>query len=171
MPPISVVFVGSGLAVWVNALYFLGVGAKPKEGGADPLRTVGWITLAVGLADLVQAAYIIAGPKVVVLAGLVVFYGLFFVALGIAELAGLDLRPVANLSIAVAIVPLLWWNFFSGGWMFRSILVVWAVTFLVIPATVYGEVPAQWLGGLLAGVAVYTFWVPVILLALGHKIP
>jgi hypothetical protein len=107
----------------------------------------------------------------VVLAGLVVFYGLFFVALGIAELAGLDLRPVANLSIAVAIVPLLWWNFFSGGWMFRSILVVWAVTFLVIPATVYGKVPAQWLGGLLAGVAVYTFWVPVILLALGHKIP
>jgi hypothetical protein len=178
MPPISVVFIASGLAVWVNAMYFLGIGARPAEEpdqthvlGPDPLKTVGWITLAAGVADLIQATYIIAGPKVVVLAGLVVFYGTFFVALGIAEVAGLDLRPVANLSFAVAIVPLLWWNFFRGGWMFRSILVVWVVTFLAITATVYGKFPGKALGALLGGVAVYTFWVPIIILALGRTIP
>lgn len=171
MPPISVVFIASGLAVWVNAMYFLGIGAKPAEGGHDPLRTVGWITLAAGIVDLIQAGYIIAGPKVVLLAGLVVFYGMFFLALGVAELAGLDLRPVANLSFAVAIVPLLWWDFFRGGWMFRSILVVWVITFLVITFTVYGKVPAKVLGALLAGVAIYTFWVPIVILALGRKIP
>lgn len=28
MPPISVVFAITGLAAWVNALYFLGIGSK-----------------------------------------------------------------------------------------------------------------------------------------------
>lgn len=171
-PPITAVFVITGLAAWVNGLYFLGIGSDKKEGAADPLTSVGWVSLVAGIVDLASAWYILTlGDGAIVLAGLIVFYGLFFTILGITEIAGLDLRQVGNLSFATAIVPLLWWDFFAGGWMFRSILIVWAVAFLAITATVYGKLQAQILGAILVGVAVYTFWVPVIILALGNEIP
>jgi hypothetical protein len=86
MPPISIVFVTTGLAVWVIGLAFLGIGAKPSEdeGGSNPMTTVGWIALIAGIVDIVQAAYIMAvqpaplGALSEVLAGLVMFYGAFF---------------------------------------------------------------------------------------------
>jgi len=178
MPPITIVFVITGLAVFVNALAFLGVGADQKEGSPSPLVTVGWITLAAGIVDLLEAVYILAvrptplgDPASVPLAGLVTFYGTFFVALGVALVKGLDLRPVANLAIAVAIVPLFWWQFFAGGWMFRSILVVWVVAFLAVAGTVYGKVPGKALGGVLMVTSLYTFLAPAALLALGIAIP
>ena len=89
------------------------------------------------------------GDASVVLAGLVVFYGLFFLTLGITEIVGLDLRQVGNLAIAVALVPLFWWPFFDGGWMFHSILIVWVVAFLAIAGTTYGKIPARLLGVIL----------------------
>jgi hypothetical protein len=178
MPPITIVFVVTGLAVFVNALAFLGVGADAKEDGPSPLVTVGWITLVAGIVDLVEAAYILAvrpepigDPASVPLAGLVTFYGTFFVALGIALVKGLDLRPIANLAVAVAIVPLAWWPFFAGGWMFRSILVVWVFAFLGVTATVYGRLPGRALGGTLMVTSLYTFLAPAALLALGLSIP
>jgi AmiS/UreI family transporter len=178
MPPISVVFVITGLAVFVIALAFLGVGAEATEDGPNPLVTVGWLALAAGAVDLVEAIYILAvrptplgDPASVPLAGLVTFYGTFFLVLGISLVKGLDLRPVANLSIAVAIVPLFWWEFFAGGWMFRSILVVWAIVFLAVTATVYGKLGGKVLGGLLMVTSLYTFLAPAALLALGVAIP
>lgn len=176
MPPITVVFIASGLAVWLNALYFLGIGAKRADDKSpDPLVTVGWVSIAAGLVDLLSATYILAvrplGDASVVLAGLVVFYGMFFLALGIAEVRGLDLRPIGNLAIAVAIVPLFWWKFFEGGWMFRSILVVWLVAFLAIAATTHGKFQARPLGLTLLGTAAYTFFAPVAILAMGQAIP
>jgi hypothetical protein len=178
VPPITVLFIASGLAVWLNALYFLGLGARRASAEhPDPLVGVGWATLAAGIVDLISATYILAarpaplGDAGVVLAGLVVFYGLFFLALGITEIKGLDLRPVGNLAIAVAIVPLFWWKFFEGGWMFRSILVVWAVAFLMVAGTTYGKVQAKALGLVLLGTAAYTFFTPVALLAMGDTIP
>jgi hypothetical protein len=47
----------------------------------------------------------------------------------------------------------------------------WVVTFLAITATVYGKFAAKALGALLGGVAIYTFWVPIIILATGRTIP
>ena len=178
MPPITVVFIASGLAVWLNALFFLGVGAsRSGPDRPDPLISVGWVSLAAGIVDLVSANYILAarpaplGDAAVVLAGLVVFYGIFFVALGITEIKRLDLRPVGNLAFAVAIVPLFWWNFFEGGWMFRSILIVWLFAFLAIAGTTYGKLPGRGLGLVLLGTATYTFFAPVALLATGRVIP
>jgi hypothetical protein len=131
--------------------------------------------MAAGVVDLVSASYILAarpmGDAAVVLAGLVVFYGMFFLALGVTEIRGLDLRVVGNLAIAVAIVPLFWWKFFEGGWMFRSILVVWLVAFLAIAATTYGKVQGKVLGLVLLVTAAYTFFTPVALLAMGRSIP
>lgn len=175
MPPITIVFFLTGIAVWANALYFLGVGAARKEGGTDPLAAVGWLTLVVGLADFVQAFDImsnqLAGDASILVSGLVSIYAGFFTFLGITEIRGMDLRPLGNVSLAVAVVPLFYWNFFAGGWMFRSILLVWAVVFLAITATTYGKLGPKVLGVLLVVTAVYTFWVPAIILALGRAIP
>jgi len=174
MPPITLVFISTGLAAWVNGLYFLGMASDKQEGAKDPLVSVGWVSLTAGIVDLVSAWYVLslASDATTLLAGLITFYGLFFVALGITEILGLDLRQIGNLAFAVAIVPLAWWDFFSGGWMFRSILVVWAVAFLAITATVYGKFSAKLLGAILAfGVAIYTFFVPIIILVTGNDIP
>ena len=172
MPPIAIVFIGTGLAAWLNGLYFLGIGSDKQEGSRDPLVSVGWVSLVAGIADLASALYILTlGEGAILLAGLITFYGVFFVMLGVTEIVGLDLRVVGNISIPIAIVPLFWWDFFAGGWMFRSILIVWAVAFLAIAATTWGRFNAQLLGVILVGVAIYTFWVPIIILALGNEIP
>ncbi|MDH3753199.1 MAG: hypothetical protein OEU32_04930 [Acidimicrobiia bacterium] len=172
MPPISVVFVITGLAAWMNGLYFLGIGSDREEGGPDPLVSVGWVSVVAGLVDLGSALWFVGqadGPHV--LAGLVTFYGIFFVALGVTEIVGLDLRQVGNLAVPVAIVPLFWWDFLAGTWMLQSILIVWAVAFLAITATTYGKLAAKQLGVILLGVATYAFWLPVVIMALGNDIP
>jgi hypothetical protein len=174
VPPITVIFVVSGLAVWLNGLAFLGIGAKAADDGPDPLKTVGWVTLLAGIVDSVQAALIIATkPEAagIPLAGIVTFYATFFVALGLVLIKGLDLRPVGNLAIAVAIVPLFWWKFFDGSWMLQSILVVWLVAFLSVAATTYGRLPGKVLGAILTLTSLYTFLTPAALLALGKSIP
>lgn len=178
MPPITVVFISTGLAVWVNALYFLGLGAsRSDDSRPDPLIGVGWVSTAAGAIDLLMASYILAarptplGDASVVLAGLVAFYGMFFLALGISEIRGHDLRPVGNLAVAVAIVPLFWWKFFEDGWMFRSILIVWLVAFLAVAGTTYGKVKGRALGGILLATSGYTFFAPVAILATGNAIP
>ena len=175
MPPITIVFFVSGIAVWANAMYFLGVGADRKEGGADPLRSVGWVTLTAGIADFVQAFAImsnqLAGEASILLGGLVAIYAMFFTFLGITEVLGLDLRPLGNVCIAVALVPLFYLDFFTGSWMFQSILVVWAVVFLAIAAVTYGKLQPKVLAFLLFVTAIYTFWTPAVILALGNEIP
>ncbi|HET7234930.1 MAG TPA: AmiS/UreI family transporter [Actinomycetota bacterium] len=175
MPPITIVFFVSGIAVWANAMYFWGAGADRKEGGADPLTSVGWITLVAGIADFMQAFAImsnqLAGEASILLAGLVAIYAAFFTFLGITEVFGLDLRPLGNVCIAVALVPLFYWDFFTGSWMFQSILIVWAVVFLAIAATTYGRLQGKALSVLLFITAIYTFWTPAIILALGNEIP
>lgn len=178
MPPITVVFVITGLVVWMNGLAFLGIGSKPQGDGPNPMLTVGWITLVAGIVDLVNAVWIIqklfggdGSDTGVRLAGIVTFYGTFFVALGIAVVKGLDLRPIGNLAFAVAIVPLFWWKFFDGSWMFQSILVVWVVAFLSVTALTYGKLKAEVGGAVLVATSVYTFLVPAAILATGNAIP
>lgn len=178
MPPITVMFVITGLAVWLNGLAFLGVGAKQEDGAPSPLVTVGWVTLIAGIVDLVNAVWIIqklftsdASDTGVRLAGLVTFYGIFFVALGVTLIKGLDLKPIANLAIGVALVPLAWWSFFAGSWMFQSILIVWVAAFLSVAAHIYGRFAAPALGAVLIGTSIYTFLLPAALLGAGHAIP
>ena len=178
MPPITVVFVVTGLAVWVNGLAFLGIGAKQDEGQPSPLVTVGWITLTAGIVDLVNAVWIIqklfggdTGDVGVRLGGLIAFYALFFVALGAALIKGLDLKPIGNLAIGVALVPLAWWSFFDGGWMFKSILAFWVVSFGAVAAVTYGKLAARPLGVVLVATSLYTFLLPAAILGSGHSIP
>lgn len=178
MPPITVVFVITGLAVWLNGLAFLGIGAKQEEGSPSPLVTVGWVTLVAGLVDLTNSVWIIqklfggeASDTGVRLSGLVTFYGTFFVALGVALVKGLDLKPIGNLAVGVALVPLAWFPFFDGGWMFKSILVVWVVAFLSVAGVTYGKLNARFLGAVLVATSLYTFLLPAALLGAGKAIP
>ena len=177
MPPITIVFFVSGMAVWANAMYFLGVGADRKEGGADPLKSVGWVTLTAGLVDFVQAFAIMSNQLAgeaeasILLAGLVSIYALFFTFLGITEVLGLDLRPLGNVCIAIALVPMFYFDFFTGSWMFQSILLIWVVTFATIAGVTYGKVQPKVLAFVLFVTALYTFWTPAVILALGNEIP
>ncbi|HEX4190501.1 MAG TPA: hypothetical protein VHZ06_05855 [Marmoricola sp.] len=178
MPPITVAFVVTGLAVWLNGLAFLGIGSEPAEGKPSPLVTVGWVTLTAGLVDLANAVWIIqklfggdSGDTGVRLAGLIAFYGLFFVALGAALIKDLDLRPIGNLAIGVALVPLAWWSFFDGGWMFKSILAFWVVSFGSVAAVIYGRLAGRALGVVLVATSLYTFLLPAAILGSGHAIP
>ena len=179
-PPISVVFVISGLAVWLNGLAFLGLGAKQEEGQPSPLVTVGWVTLVAGIVDLTNAVWIIqklfatkaASDIGVTLGGLITFYGLFFLALGVTLIKGLDLKPIGNLAIGVALVPLAWLPFANtvdgdGNIMFQSILIVWVVAFLSVAAVTYGKLKGQILGGVLTFTSLYTFLLPAALIGMG----
>lgn len=180
MPPITVVFVITGIAVFLNACYFLGIGADKKEGSPDPVVTVGYVTLTAGIVDLVNSVWIIqklfgdpaASDTGVRLAGLLTFYSIFFVALGVSLIKGLDLRPVGNLAVIVAIFPLFWFPFFDGGpWMLKSVLVVWVFSFLGVTALTYGLVKARIAGVVLLVTALYTFLVPAAILGSGHMLP
>jgi hypothetical protein len=91
--------------------------------------------------------------------------------LGIKEIHGLDLRPLGNVAVAVALVPPPYWQVFSGGWTFRSVLAVWMIAFLSVGATTYGKLNSKLLGAILIGTAIYTFWLPAWILATGNTIP
>ena len=90
--PLTVLQFLLGMAAWVNALFFLGVGAAAAEGGANPLKTVGWISLVSGLGAFTVVWYLLVnrpaplGDNAVAVAGLASIYALFFVALGAVEI-------------------------------------------------------------------------------------
>lgn len=184
MPPIILVFSVTGCALFVISSFFLGWGAKADDAGSNPLKTVGWVAMAAGITDLLSALYIVsrstvpagdaiwpaAGPAMaanapLLIGGLVGFYGLFFVTVGAAAFFGMDLRPVGNLAIPVGLVPLAYWKIFDGSLFFQSTLIVWAIAFIAVAATVYGKLSAKVLGAFLMLTALYTFILPVVLLA------
>jgi hypothetical protein len=168
--PLTILLVALGLAAWANAMFFLGVGAEPAEGGQPPVRTVGVITLVAGIAAFVNVGYMIfiVGGNGVAVAALATLYALFFTALGIAELWGLDLKPIANICLPIAVGSLFFiTKFFDGDVLFQSIMVVWTVAFAAVWATVYGKLPAKTLGAILTFTSVWTFFLPALRIALG----
>lgn len=176
MPPITMVFVITGLAVFVQAMFFLGIGANAAEGKKSPIVPVGWIAVVAGVVDLIVGLYVTAVRPIeadpsLLLAGLIAFYGLFFIALGITEILDLDLRVVGNLAIPTAIVPLAWLNFFSGSTTFTIILIWWVIAFLSITLTTYGKLKPQILGIILMITALFTFFLVPVLLVLGVALP
>lgn len=170
------VFVITGLAVFVQAMFFLGIGANAAEGKKSPIVPVGWIAVVAGVVDLIVGLYVTAVRPIeadpsLLLAGLIAFYGLFFIALGITEILDLDLRVVGNLAIPTAIVPLAWLNFFSGSTTFTIILIWWVIAFLSITLTTYGKLKPQILGIILMITALFTFFLVPVLLVLGVSLP
>lgn len=176
MPPITMVFILTGLAVFTQAMFFLGIGASPEEGKKSPIIPVGYISVIAGIVNLVVGVYItvvrpIEDDPSLLLAGLIGFYGLFFIALGLAEILGLDLRVIGNLAIPTAILPLFWINFFSGSTTFTLILIWWTIAFLSITLTTYGKLQARALGVILMLTAIFTFFLVPVFLVMGWNLP
>jgi hypothetical protein len=162
--------VAGGIAAWANGLFFLGVGAQPAEGGAHPVRTVGAISLIAGIVMFVNVGFMIfvVGGNGVAVAALATLYALFFVALGASELGGLDLKPIANICMPIAVGSLFFIEkFFHGDLLFQTIMVVWTVAFVAISATVYGKLGARTLGWILVVTAIWTFFLPALRIATG----
>jgi hypothetical protein len=169
--PLTLLLVAFGLAAWANGMYFLGVGASKAEGSADPVKTVGVISLVAGVVGFVNVGYMIfiVGGNGVAVAALATLYASFFTMLGISLIWGLDLRPIANicLPIAVGSLPFIT-KFFDKDLLFQSIMVVWTVAFVAIFLTVYGKFQAKWLGYILLFTAFWTFFLPALRIALGQ---
>ncbi|CAB4929449.1 unannotated protein [freshwater metagenome] len=176
MPPITMAFVVTGLAVFLQAMYFLGVGASASAGKKSPILGVGYVSVIAGVIDLVVGVYITMGRPLdsdtdgtssLLLAGLLSFYGMFFVALGLTEILDLDLRVIGNMAIPTAILPLAWIHFFSGSTTFILILIWWAITFLAIALTTYGKMQGKVLGIILMITSLLTFFLVPVAWALG----
>jgi len=165
---VSVIFFTFALGAWVIGLYLIGMGSEPAEDGGNPLTTVGWIELVVGIVLFSQVFILVQQDAGVVLAGLVVLFAIFFTSFGVALIKGADLRPIGNLAIPVGILAALYTPFeaFTGGFfIFQSSAIWWGIVFLLIAGFTYGKVPAKLLGWALVITAVWGF-LPAVYLVL-----
>ncbi|MFV2070694.1 MAG: AmiS/UreI family transporter [Pirellulales bacterium] len=173
---VAVVFFTFALGAWVIGLYLVGMGAQPAEDGPDPIKTVGWIEVIVGLILTSQVFILVqqAGGDALILtlAGLVLLFAVFFTALGVALVTGSDLRPVGNLAVPVGILAALYVTFdlFNDTFLFQSSTIWWGVVFLLVAGFAYGKVQAKLLGYALILTAIWGF-APVVYLALDQPIP
>ncbi|MCH7582718.1 MAG: hypothetical protein IIC72_08795 [Acidobacteria bacterium] len=171
MLSVSVIFFTFALGAWVIGLYLVGMGATPTEEGPDPLVTVGWIEVIVGVI-LAGQVFILVQTGALVLAGLVLLFAVFFTAFGVALVTGADLRPIGNLSIPVGILAALYFTFdgFEDTFLFQSSTLLWGVVFLLVAGYTYGKVGAKALGWALVITGLWGF-LPAVYLALDKAIP
>ena len=171
MLSVSVIFFTFALGAWVIGLYLVGIGAEPTEEGSNPLVTVGWVEVIVGVI-LASQGFILVQTGIPVLAGLVLLFAVFFIAFGVALVKGADLRPIGNLAIPVGILAALYLTFdgFNDTFLFQSSTILWGVVFLLVAGFTYGKVGAKLLGYALVVTALWGF-LPAVYLALDQPIP
>ena len=171
MLSVSVIFFTFALGAWVIGLYLVGFGAEPTEEGSNPLVTVGWVEVIVGVI-LASQVFILVQTGISVLAGLVLLFAVFFIAFGVALVKGADLRPIGNLAIPVGILAALYLTFdgFNDTFLFQSSTILWGVVFLLVAGFTYGKVGAKLLGYALVVTALWGF-LPAVYLALDQPIP
>jgi hypothetical protein len=169
--PLTMAFVALGLAAFANGMFFAGFGSEPAEGGAHPVKTVGVISLIAGLATFATCAYLsfVVGGPAIALAGLATAYAVFFTALGLTAWFGLDLKPIANICIIIALwsLPFIGFAAFDKDLWLQSVMLVWTVAFGAIWLTVYGRFNAKWLGWILIVTSIWTFLLPALRIATG----
>ena len=176
MLSVAVIFFTFALGAWVIGLYLLGMGDKPAEGGSDPLVTVGWVELIVGLILFSQVFILVqqaaGNATILVLAGVPLLFAVFFTAFGVALIKGADLRPIGNLAVPVGILAALYVTFdgFNEIILFQSSTILWGVVFLLVAGFTYGKVGAKLLGFALVVTALWGF-LPAVYLALDKAIP
>lgn len=176
MLSVAVIFFTFALGAWVMGLYLIGVGADPTEEAGDPLKTVGWVELVVGIILASQVFVLVqqsgGDAGILTLAGLVLLFAVFFTALGATLVKGADLRPLGNMAIPVGILAALFVSFdlVTGSFVLQSSTIWWGVVFLLVAGFAYGKVGSKLLGYALVITALWGF-VPVVYLALNKAIP
>ena len=174
MLSVSVIFFTFALGAWVIGLYLIGMGAEPAEDGGNPLTTVGWIELIVGIILFSQVFILVQQDAGVILAGLVVLFAVFFTTFGVALIKGADLRPIGNLAIPVGILAAFYVDFLDltegeSDFIFQSSAIWWGVVFLLVAGFTYGKVPAKVLGWALVMTGLWGF-LPAVLIALNQRV-
>lgn len=175
--PLTGLLVALGLGSWANALYFLGVGSKPSAAGADPYRTVGWISFVTGLIiGGFGVIYLVTLPKAfgdqlaVAVGGLAVGFGFVWVLLGIIQLQGLDLRPLGNICFWVGVFTVIFIWIFRDLFLFWSTMAIWAIGLFMVTAVSYGSLSPRVLGFWLLLFAIWTTFLPAALISLGRPL-
>ena len=155
-----------------DRLFLIGMGSEPaEEGGSSPLLTVGWIEVVVGIILTTQVFVLVqtsgGDGLILILAGLVLLFAVFFTSFGAALVKGADLRPIGNLAIPVGLLAATYITFdlFDGVVMFQSSTILWAVVFLMVAGFTYGKVGAKLMGWALIVTAIWGF-LPAVYLAL-----
>jgi hypothetical protein len=172
---VAVIFFTFALGAWVIGLYLIGMGSDPTEEASDPLVTVGWIEVIVGVILASQVFILVqqsgGDALILTLAGLVLLFAVFFTALGVALVKGADLRPIGNLAVPVGVLAALYVSFdaFNETFVFQSSTIWWGVVFLLVAGFAYGKVGAKLLGWALVVTALWGF-LPVVLLALDQDL-
>ena len=171
MLSVSVIFFTFALGAWVIGLYLVGFGAEPTEEGSNPLVTVGWVEVIVGVI-LASQVFILVQTGIPVLAGLVLLFAVFFIAFGVALVKGADLRPIGNLAIPVGILAALYLTFdgFNDTFLFQSSTILWGWFFSWSPVSLTGRLEPSCLGYALVVTALWGF-LPAVYLALDQPIP
>ena len=81
------------------------------------------------------------------------------------------MRVVGDAAIPVGIVPLVYIPlFFPDCWMMRTIIVIWGITFIATWAHTHNWLSDRIFGAYLILVAIFTFFLPPAILALGHPL-
>ncbi len=176
MLSVAVIFFTFALGAWVIGLYLVGMGAEPAEGGGNPLVTVGWVEVVVGVILASQVFILVqqsgGDALILTLAGLVLLFAVFFTSFGVALVTGADLRPIGNLAIPVGVLAAFYVTFdlFDDTILFQSSTLLWGVVFLLVAGFTYGKVGAKLLGYALVITALWGF-LPAVYLALNQPIP
>ncbi len=168
MLSVAVIFFTYATGAFVIGLYLLGIGAKPAdEGGKDPLYSVGWIELVVGLFLTAQTIILVQTAGLPTLAGIVGLFALFFTSLGIVLIKGADLRPVGAIAFTIGMFawPYAFFDVFNGFFLFQLNAIVWSVALFAVAAFTYGKLEAKILGGILVATAAWG-WLPAVYLSL-----
>ncbi|MFQ5554201.1 MAG: hypothetical protein ACE5GC_02375 [Acidimicrobiia bacterium] len=176
MLSVAVIFFTFSVGAFVIGVFLLGIGAEPGEDGRSPLYIIGWIELVVGLVLITQVFILVqqsgGEPLILTLAGLVVLFALFFIALGLALVKGTDLRPIGAIAFSIGVISpfYAWSDLFNGTFVFQSSAIWWGLAFFGVAAFTYGKLEANIMGAALVITAIWGF-VPVAYLVLDKTIP
>jgi len=194
VPPVTIILTLTGLAVWVEGMYFLGLmpynpankgtgsGHDPDGAAIDPnikpwshpRRAAGTLMLIAGISDMIQMYHIMGGAdletaKTVILCGMLAYPCGWFTYLGFAQVFNLDMRAVGYAAIPVGLVPLAWLPFFSDSWMFQADLFIWGLAFLAVAFHhAFTLISDKALGAYITFVAVFAFFLQPALYGYGH---
>ncbi len=164
MNPLVLGMTGLNFALWANALYLLGVADKPvSEGAPSPAKTVALGGTVMGAATLLFASvwFIVGRPlgaelveATVILAGITGMYGLLLLGVFLAQVLGLDGRPLGHLCLMVAAFQLIYLAAVARTfgltsvhvWLVEAVLASYVVLLVLFWALFYGRISARPVG-------------------------
>lgn len=164
MNPLVLGLTGLNFALWANAFSLLGVAAEPtSEGAPPPGKTVATAGTVMGGSMLLFASiwFIVGKPlgaeateATALLAGITGMYGLLLIGVFLAQILGLDVRPLGNLCLLVAAFQVIHMVGVARTLgtdtthlqLVQAVLGSYVVLLVLFWALFYGKVASRWVG-------------------------